>query len=428
MRMDKNRIRTSETGSLLLIVVLIISTNMDSGALALALHRNKVLSFAKASIEDTRNASTERTLIMKDLLADDQTNVVTVVGTASLEFPDHKKRAKLTGLWKAVKSNLVRRHVPIEQIEKHATKIQRLIESEPKRIFPEVTLLEEAENKDLYSVRLRARFIHKNLDEWMFINGVDLATFYRWWGCPSFVVAVQDMTEGQNLDMGRAHIYIQNALLERGFNVKKGKMLKKIQQDDVKLFAGDNKKVNLALAREHNSEIIVLGACIVRLREKLQLAGQPVYACDSILRLEIVDSANADIITSKEWIYHAQLDEYTTAFSKDRAIEKSQTKLLDLYSSSIIYEILHNYFEWKITNELKFVNIRSIDRKSILACVKSIDDLEFIADKFDGAVMDIKVKYGDDPERIIEAVEKVLGFYLVKKDRGLLYFEKRKNQ
>jgi len=401
---------------------------MESGALALARHRNKMLSFAKASIEDTRNASTEPTLLMKDLLADDQTNVVTVVGTASLEFPDYKKRAKLTGLWKAVKSNLVRRQVPIEQIEKHAINIQRLIESEPKRIFPEVTLLEETENKDLYSVRLRARFIHKNLDEWMFINGVDLATFYRWWGCPSFVVAVQDMTEGQNLDMGRAHIYIQNALLERGFSIKKGKMLKKIQQDDMKLFAGDNKKVNLALAREHNSEIIVLGACIVRLREKLQLAGQPVYAYDSTLRLEIVDSANADIITSKEWVYHAQLDEHTTAFSKERAIEKSQTKLLDLYSSSIIYEILHNYFEWKITNELKFVNIRSSDRKSILACVKSIDDLEFIADTFDGAVMDIKVKYGDDPERIIEAVEKVLGFYLVKKDRGSLYFEQRKDQ
>lgn len=411
----------------LVMIVFIIGVSMDRSALALVQNQNEMVPSTNLPTENTLITSKKTTLPMKDLLTSNQTDIVTVVGTASLELPDYKNRAKLAGLWNAVKSNLISRQVPGEQIEKHATKIQKLIESQPKRIFSEVTLVEEKKDKGLYSAKLRTRFIRKNLDEWMFINGVDVPGFDKWLGCPSFIVAVQDIPGGQNSGAGRAHIHIQDVLLEREFSVKKGEMLKEIQQDDMKLFAGDNREANLALARKYNSEIIVLGACIVRLREKLQLAGQTVYVYDSTLRLEIIDSANANIIASKEWVYHAQLDEHTSAYTEERAIEKSQQKLLDLYSDSIIYEILHNYFEWKITNELTFMNIRSSDRKNILACIKSIDNLEFITDKFSGAVVDIKVKYGDDPEKIIEAVENVLGFSLVKKDRGLLYFEKEKS-
>jgi hypothetical protein len=352
---------------------------------------------------------------------------VTVLGKASLEFADYEERAKLSALWKAVESSLIRRQVPAEQIEKYSSKIRKLIESKRKSIFSEIILLDRIEDNNICSIKLKVRLIHKNLDRLMFLSGIDLTTFYRWWGCPSFVVAVPDIIEGQNSVTGRAHIYIQDKLLERRFRVKKGEMLKKIQQDDMKLFAGDNKDANLALAREHNSEIIVVGACIVKLREKLQYAGQPVYAYDSTLRLEIVDSANANVIASKEWIYHAQLSERTTAFSEDRAVEKSQIKLLELYSDQIIPEILHHYFEWKITNELEFRNVNSSDRRGLLACIKSIDGLEFVADRFQGDVMNVVVKFGDNPEKIVERVESVLGFILWKKDRGILNFIKEKD-
>ena len=384
---------------------------------------NKTVDLPKSQSVDSRSVQPDSASGGEDLLGQDLWIDAIFTGIASMENSNYRKLAIQNALWEAVRADLVRRQISVEGIQKNASKIQELIKSAPKGIFQQINMVEDRKNNGQYSVKIKVKFLPDNLGEWMFIGGVDLSQFYKWWGHPSFLVAVEDIIEEQSSGMQRAHIYIQRELLDRGFNVKKGEMQREIRQADAGIFSGGNKKVNLALAREHNSEIIIMGACIETLREKLQLAGQLVYAYDSTLRIEIVDSANADIIASKEWIYHAKIDEHTTAYSTQRAIEKSQKKLLDLYSGSIIYEILHYYFEWKITYELKFLNIKSSDRKRILNCIKSIKDIEFVVDEFDGAIMHIKVKYASDPERIIEDVEKALGFDLQRKTRGLLVFE-----
>jgi hypothetical protein len=352
----------------------------------------------------------------------EQSSCWIVAGSASMKTADYKRFAKRNACWRAVQADLIRQQVPSDVIEKNAARIHKIIELHDGEIAPEQKLIEDTNTGDEYFVRMRIGLLPKILSQLLFIDGVNLEEFYRWWHCPSFLVGFDDFVEKQVCETKRTQIFIQDELLKHKFDVKNDDVLNDIRKSNAAIYGDDNKKIYLSLARKRQSEILVWGSCNVVLREKQELEGQPVYAYDCSLKVEVIDASNASIIVSKEWFYHASIDEKTTAFSKDRAIEKSQMKLLELNTSSIIYEILFNCFEWKITYELKFLNVKPSDRKKILNLIKATPGVEFLADEFDGAVMDVKIKYADDSEKIINTVENILGFNLERKSRGVLVF------
>jgi hypothetical protein len=352
----------------------------------------------------------------------EQSSCWIVAGTASMKTADYKRSARQNACWRAVQADLIRQQVPSDVIEKNAARIHKIIELHDGEIAPEQKLIGDMNNGDEYFVRMKIGLLPKILSQRLFIDGINLEDFYRWWRCPSFLVGFNDFVDGQVCESQRTQIFIQNKLLEYKFDVKKNDVLNDIRRSSAAIYGDDNKKIYLSLARKYQSEILVWGSCNVVLREKQKYEGQTVYAYDCSLKVEVIDASNASVIVSKEWFYHASINENATAFSKDRAIEKSQMKLLEINADSIIYEILFNCFEWKITYELKFLNVKPSDRKKILNLIKATPGVEFLADDFDGAVMDVKIKYADDSEKIINTVENILGFNLERKSRGVLVF------
>jgi hypothetical protein len=348
----------------------------------------------------------------------DQESCWEVVGCADAGEAARERRAWQNARWQAVEAHFKARDIPAEKLRKDTPKIQEAIASHAETVFSSERVIENCVQNGQYYALVRTHIRSAELKKWMFIAGADMEEIYKGWSNPSFLVTLED---------DRSRVCVQDCLLKQGFNVTSAVMREEIAQHSAEAYGGQRKAIQQALARKHKSEIIVDGQCRLEPRDPVTYENQTIYAYDATLRVEVIDAATANIIVSKEWSYRAKLDDHTTDFQQQEALRKCQTKLLDLYASSIIHEILLHYFEWKITYNIQFVQTPASARAQIVECLKSIPDLEFLSDEFDNGVMEVKAKCAGDPESIIKKVQTDLHFDLRRKTRGLLVFGGKDN-